>query len=131
MKVILEATEDIRRTVGNVTVSAKKGDRQEFSSYEAEIALSTGAFGFVDSIPETSAEESSETETGKTLDEQRAELMKLGKGELVKRADELEGFSPAMNKTELVELILMPRAPQLLPETEQGADSSEINTEGE
>lgn len=44
MKIILEATEDIRRTIGNVTVSAKKGDRQEFSSYEAEIALSTGAF---------------------------------------------------------------------------------------
>lgn len=111
MKYVLKATQDIFRHIGDVRLEAKAGDEQTFNPRRAEIAMATGAFEFVKILIESETEEAVALEQAASFEEQKTELLKLGKETLTTRAKDLDGYKSSMNKEELVDLILTPRAP--------------------
>lgn len=129
MKIVVKALEDTDMSHGDVKLKASEGEKLELSTREAEIALSTGKFEFVEEVTESKAEENFIQNQQSELEIRKAELMKLGKDELTEQAKDLDGYKSSMKKEELVDLILKPRAPVVTDTQNKPPESGEKGDE--
>lgn len=104
MKHKLTANKDIDRRIGNTYFVNKLGESREFSSEEAEIALSTGDYDYDSEVPETDAEKAKAKEAEKS----QKELDKLNatsKDKLVNQAAKAGIEAKGLKKAELVDAL--------------------------